>query len=138
MDETFDFEKFDNLKLEFQEISNELLSAFSKFINENLVSSEIIEEKKMKLLEKKSIKCLNLEDLIFQMKETIEKDFIKVDKQKKSQKLDFIYFLTLNNHDEKTLTVYNRLEPKIIDVGFLIYPVVSIRKHEEIYYHWKH
>jgi len=138
MDETFEFENFENLKLEFQDLSDELLIAFSNFIIENLEQAETIEEKRNKLSEKKSIKCLSLDILILCMKETIEKDYKKVGKERKAQKWDFKYFLTFSNHDNKTLTIYNRLHPKKIEVGYLFYPVLSIRKYESSYYHWSH
>lgn len=138
MDETFELEKFENLKLEFQDLSDELFIAFSNFIIENLHPAKKIEEKKNKLSEKKSIKCLSLEILISSMRKIVEEDYRRVDKERKAQKWDFKYFLTFDNYDDKTLTIYNRLHPKKIEVGYLVYPVLSIRKYGDCYYHWKH
>lgn len=138
MDESFEYTEFKNLKIEFEEVSDELFLNLSDFITENLNSADKIDDNKNKLSEKKSVRCLTLEELFFHVKKTIAKDYKDADAGRKANKWDFKYFTTLNNHDDKTLNIYNRLQPKKVELGYLVYPLLSIRKYKESYYYWNH
>ena len=138
MDESFEHTEFNNLIIEFEDVSDELFVNLKDFITENLNSADKINNNKNKLSEKKSVICLTLEDLFHQVKKTIAKDYKDADAGRKSEKWNFKYFMTVNNLDDRTINIYNKLQPKKIELGYLIYPILSIRKYKDSYYYWNH
>jgi len=138
MDESFEFVAFQNLKIEFDSVTEETLIAILNFITKNLESDISIEDKKNKLAEKKSIKCPSVDEVVILLQKRIQTDYKKCIKEKNAGKWDFKYFLILNNLNDKTLTVYNRLQPKKLEFGNIFYPLLSIRKHNESYFYWNH
>lgn len=132
-----DFE-FKNPSLKFKILDDEILLDFTNYIDVNLNLSHNISDPKNNLKVNSSIRCDNINQLIKLIRQAIEFDYKESIEESKTANWDFEYFLNSSFLNLETLCIYNRLFDKEKVTGDMIYPIVSIRKIDSLFYYWSH
>ena len=108
------------------------------YVRDNLTSSEAIGNKRHRLKAEVAIACNSLDDLIPLIDEIIRQDYKQTSVDSVKHNWDFQYFVTEHNKCENTICIFNGLREKEKPSRNCVYPIISIRKHQNKYYCWNH
>ncbi|HEY0092232.1 MAG TPA: hypothetical protein VGB43_07080 [Flavobacterium sp.] len=129
---------WDKYELKFDSLNEEILLDIGSFIKHNLNSSDQIGNERHRLKEDKSIQCASLDQLLPLIKDIITKDYKVTFNESIRYNWDFRYFVSEHLQCENTICISNGLKSKSGSTGNCIYPLATIRKHNNTYFCWNH
>jgi len=131
----FQWEKYD---LKFTNLNEEILVEIGSFIKNNLNDSEEIGNLRHRLKENRGIECKNLDELLPLIRQIITTDYKQTFHESIQHNWEFQYFVSEHTLCANTICISNGLKSKSGTTGNCIYPLASIRKHNNAYFCWNH
>ena len=128
---------WDDYDLKFRLLDEEILVDIGSYIRNNLSASETIGNQRHRLKEHLGIKCSSLDDLMPLIRDIIIVDYSETSIESIQHNWDFQYFVSKHSLCVDTICISNGLMSRQ-DSGRCIYPLASVRKHDDSYFCWDH
>lgn len=129
---------WDGHDLKFHSVNNETLLDIGSYIKNNLEESTEIGNKRHRLIEAKGIKCATLNELLPLLREIITADFKQTSIESMFHDWEFEYFVGRHALCENTICISNGLRDRDGQGGHCVYPLATVRKHDNHYFCWNH
>ena len=131
----FDWNNFD---LKFKVLDDEMLLDIGNYVKSNLGESSQIANNRHRLKENLAVSCESLDELLPFIEKIVTMDYEHTLPESIEHHWDFQYFINEHQLCENTLCISNVLKANNGSDGNCVYPLISIRKYNNIYYCWNH